>query len=181
MSLRTKLDRLLSSDFENPFMSHQYVIETVSIPGFVAKGNVTDFSQILSNKFFRERTESVELPFKTFAVEDRHVMATKKYYAGYASFNSFNATFFEDDKCSAMRGFVTWQKLMVNDDADYSPAAEYQAKMVLRLLNCADVGIAKVTFEGVWPSQITTVSLTGSEVTRVAIQVSFSVNKVTWE
>lgn len=175
---RSKLDTILGPGFDDPFMSHQYIIESVSIHSKVT-GAI--FAKLFPTRFFQTKTEAVELPFKVFNVTDRHVMATKKFYAEYASFSSFNATFFEDKWCNAMKGFVGWQNLIVNDNAEYSPTSRYQAEMVLHLLDCDDNPVAKVTFTGVFPTQITTVALTGSEITRIALQVAFSVNKVKWD
>jgi hypothetical protein len=173
---------MLSTDFEDPFMSHQYVIQSVKLVK-EPPGNLWDLW--FGNRFFQERTESIDLPFKTFAVDERHVQATKKYYAGYASFNSFNATFFEDSNQNTMKAFVNWQRLMCDDTSDstagtYYPADNYQAKMVLNLLNHQNAVTSTATFHGVFPTQITNISLTGAEVTRIQVQVAFSINSVTW-
>jgi hypothetical protein len=177
---RTKLDRLLSSGFQDPFMSNQYVIQDIAIPGVDNKL----WKSWFPGDFFQSKTETLDLPFKTFAVESRHVQASNKYYAGYASFNSFNASFFEDNNCNTMKAFVNWQKLIVNDNSDYNPASMYQANMTLNLLGTFEGferPVARVQFKGVFPTQITNVTLTGSEVSRVVVQVSFSVNNVVWE
>jgi hypothetical protein len=52
--------------------------------------------------------------------------------------------------------------------------------MKVKLLNTNDIEIARATFTGVFPTQVTPLTLTGSEITRVVVQVAFSVNKVVW-
>lgn len=179
---RTRLDRVLSTDFQDPFMSHQFVIESASIGA-----NSNKFAAIFPGRFFQERTEAIDLPFKNIAAESRHVQATNRYYAGLASFNGFSATFFEKSDCSTMRAFVEWQKLIVDAEGNYNPATMYQAKFVLRLLqdnlnpnNATDRPVQTVELWGVFPTQINNISLTGSEMTRIAVQVQFSVNTVNW-
>jgi hypothetical protein len=174
---RTTLDRLLSSDFQDPFMSNQYVITGASI----GKSDSDEkWKRWFTTQFFREKTESLDLPFKTIAADDRHWQAAKKFYAGYTSFNSFNATFFENHSCDTMKAFVNWQQLVVSDAGVYRPAKEYQATLIVALLNHQDDIVQSLQFNGVFPTQITNVQLTGSEVTRIQVQVSFSVNNVIW-
>jgi hypothetical protein len=176
-SQRTSLDRLLSSDFQDPFMSNQYVITAASI----GKSDSDEkWRSWFTTEFFREKTEAIDLPFKTIAADTRHWQASQKYYAGYTQFSSFNATFFENKRCDTMKAFVNWQKLVVSDDGVYRPSNEYQATLTLCLLNYQDDIVQTVVLGGVFPTQITNIQLTGSEVTRIQVQVSFSVNTVKW-
>jgi hypothetical protein len=174
---RTKLDRLLSTDFQNPFMSNQYAIQRVKVPGVVN----SLWNSWFPGDFWQSRTESLDLPFKTIAAESRHIQATNRYYAGFGTFSAFNGTFFETDKCTTLQAFVNWQKLVVDDNGNYNPASMYQAEMTVNLLSHTEKPVATARFKGVWPTQVTNINLTGSEMTRVVVQVSFSVNTVNWE
>lgn len=171
--MRPNLSTILSPAFDDPLMSHQYAIESVS-------SIVFDVNALFPPKFFISRVESFDIPFKTFSVDERHIMTTKKYYAGFNSFNGFNATFFEDSNSSAMKGFVKWQRRMVNENADYFPANHYQVTMNVALLDFTDTPKVRLQFLGVFPTQVTPVQMTGDAVTRIQVQVSFSVNEVKW-
>jgi len=172
-SLRPHLKEVL--DLPEPLMSHNYVINAVSPP---------TISGLFPANFFQNRTESLDIPFKTINAESRHIMATNRYYAGFGSYTSFNANFYEDQYCSALKGFSNWQELIVVSNGEmtgtYSPASLYQAQFVVLLLDNKENVCATGTFKGVFPTQINNVSMNGGEIARVVVQVTFSVNKVDW-
>lgn len=172
-STRSTLDTVSSLlKTHEPLMSHQYVILSV--------GDPSKNSLKFPKNFFQERVESLELPFRTFNVESRHIETTQKYYAGYNQFTAFSCTFYEDHKASALQGFMSWQQLIVNEQGDYFPASRYQVTMTIGLSDISDAIIATADLEGVFPTQITSVTMTGTEVQRITLQVSFSVNRVKW-
>jgi hypothetical protein len=178
-SLRPNLDTVLG--LPEPLMSHNYVIQSV---GSVGTTKLTNISTLFPENFFQNRTESLDIPFKTFNVESRHIMATNRYYAGFGTFNSFNANFYEDQYCNAIKGFMAWQELIVITKGEligaYSPAADYQTTFEVHLLDQQNEPHGKGTFSGVFPTQVTNLTMSGGEVSRTVLQVSFSVNKVDW-
>jgi hypothetical protein len=176
MAVRSNLKSLLS--LPDPLMNNQYVIESIS----------ADVGKLFSGatNFFQNYVESIDIPFKTVEVESRHIMTTKKYYAGHNSFNSFNINFYEDIQGTALKGLIGWQNLIHDKDMNYNPASSYQAEMRVQLLNThgnfdsSDIPIGTAVFKGVFPTQINPITMSGTEVQRVNIQCSFSVNSVTW-
>jgi hypothetical protein len=170
MAVRAKLDQILA--LPDPLMTHQYVIESIS----------DKVHQLFHpTNYFQLYVESLDIPFKTFATSDRHIMTTKKYYAEYNSFNGFNATFYEDKALNTIKGFTAWQGLITDEQGNYNEASKYWASMNVLLLDGQDNTLATALFTGVFPTQVTNLTMSGSDVTRVTVQVSFSVNKVIWK
>lgn len=154
-----------------PLMSSQYVLNNVYLP-FTSK--------ILTDKFFQDRVESIDIPFRSFVPEERHVETTKRYYAGFNSFNSFNMTIYEDENVTALRGINEWQKQICDDRGTYQPSAYYWATMKVSFVNGKNRIIYTGKMYGVFPTMINQITMTGSEMTRISLQVTFSVNKVIW-
>lgn len=154
-----------------PLLSHQYVLTGIRLPFS---------SRILTTEFFQTRVESIDIPFRAFNAEDRHVESTKRSYAGFNQFNGFNMTFYEDETMTSLKGINEWQSQICNSRGEYKPAAYYWATMGVSFLNSKNKIIYTGKMIGVFPTQVNQITMTGSEVSRISLQVTFSVNKVIW-
>lgn len=159
---------------DDPLMSHNWVIT-----------NAGTAEQYFSSKpgFFRDYTESIELPFRQFTADDRHVATTKKYYAGFNNVNSFSAVFYEDVNATTISGFVNWQNQIMDKDFNYNPANRYKTDWKVKLVNDKlgpnSPAIVQAQLLGVFPLAMNPLSLT-SGVEFVPIAVTFSVDRVIW-
>ena len=94
-------------------------------------------------------------------------------------------TFYEDVKGSVLKVFNTWQQRIRSTSSgtsfgNYYPAAYYQAQFIIGLMDNNDNITYRATMDGVWPTAITNLSMTGADINRLALSVTFSVNNVSW-
>jgi hypothetical protein len=185
MSKKPTISTVIALANTGPLMSHNWSIESVTLQDST---NANSFNSFFPSRFFQNYVESIELPFRQFNADDRHLATTKQFYAGFNTVNNFTVTFFEDSNASTIKGFSKWQDLIMDSDpskpetfGNYYPASNYKAKVIVNLLSDTIQGkiIRTASLLGVFPLIINPLNMT-SVVDIVTVQVTFSVDKVNW-
>lgn len=165
-----------------PMLATQWVVDAlvIGIHG-IANDKSRAVDAMFTTRWLRSHVESLDIPFKLFDVDNRHIQASRMYYAGFNNVNAFNMSFYENIYGQTLAKFLAWQDLISDKESNYSVPALYKANMRMSILDgnkFTDQDTVIVDLKGIWPSQIDPFSLSSDNSDRLIVKVTMSIDEI---
>jgi hypothetical protein len=127
--------------------------------------------------------ESVDLTFNNIKVgEGIYGGSGFSYYPGAHDVASFSATFYEDDRCTALKWVEGWKAKIKNfSTGAYEMPSNYKRTWTITLLNTKNEPVLNAKLEGVWPSNTGNFALNYTSNGRLVLTQEFSKDNMVLE